>query len=247
MKNSPASYTHDYQFSRLTTIEDISKISDDGGETWTKEGNFVIPAPDNKSAECYHIFKDSEGNLYRHEHDKADATGFDPQESFDVNGDGVHDEKDLKEDRTCYYIPFGQVLNGLGYGVKPTYELPGLVEKVDGTVLSGEKFKSKNDMVITYKPGEKIYLKDLFTLTADITKLSQSSLYASASPANADSSVKIEYSRDRDNWQNNYIVFTPDSKGVAKIVITDYFYCTPTVITIRVAPALNTDDLGQWN
>ena len=39
----------------------------------------------------------------------------------------------------------------------------------------------------------------MYILIADKVKLSQSSLYVSASPANADSEVKINYNRDPDN------------------------------------------------
>ena len=39
----------------------------------------------------------------------------------------------------------------------------------------------------------------MYILIADKAKRSQSSLYVSASPANADSEVKINYNRDPDN------------------------------------------------
>ena len=234
VKNSSASYTHDYQFSRLTTISSESEIQDENGN-WNVEGNFVIPTADKTSAVCYHIFKDSNGNLYRHLHtDEDESNNFEAHESFDVNNDGKVDENDLKEDRTCYYIPFGQVLNGLGYGVKPTYEIEGFKLVEDGSVLSGEKFELKDGAVLKHEPGAKIYLKDLFNLKVNLSKLSQSSLYVAASPANEESTITINYSRDNDNWENNYFVISEDSVGSAKIVITDYFYCQPTVIEIEV-------------
>ncbi|MBR4873897.1 MAG: SipW-dependent-type signal peptide-containing protein, partial [Clostridia bacterium] len=117
VKNSSASYTHDYQFGRLDNINDLSEIK--SGDTWLKEGNFALVSKDRKSVECYHIFKDSNGNLYRHFHDVADESNPNIYEDFDLNGDG--ELNDLKEDRQRYYLPFGQVFNGLGYGVKTTY------------------------------------------------------------------------------------------------------------------------------
>ena len=231
VKNSPASYTHDYQFGRLNNISDLSEIWD--GENWIKEGNFALVSDDRQSVECYHIFRSSEGNLYRHFHDQADeSNGFDPYETFDVNGDGVHDENDLKEDRVRYYLPFGQVLNGLGYGVKPTYEIEGFTLVEDGSVISGKKFEQKADAVLYYEPGQKIFLKDIVDLLVDESKLSQSSLYAAVSPAEENGVVSASYSRDVENWENNYIVFSADSKDAAKLVITDYFYCEPTVIIL---------------
>lgn len=232
VKNSSASYTHDYQFGRLTNIDDLSEIK--SGETWLKEGNFALVSDDRKSVECYHIFKDSNDNLYRHFHDVADESNPNIYEDFDLNGDGLLN--DLKEDRQRYYLPFGQVFNGLGYGVKPTYTFDGFTLVEDGTVISGEKF-NKNTENFSYKPGEKIYLKDILTLTVDKSKLSQSSLYVAASPVGDDSVAKITYSRDVENWENNYFTVSEGSTGVIKIVITDYFYCTPTVIYLNPAQA----------
>ncbi|MBR3863372.1 MAG: SipW-dependent-type signal peptide-containing protein [Clostridia bacterium] len=229
VKNSSASYTHDYQFGRLTNINDISEIK--SGDAWIKEGNFALVSDDRKSVECYHIFKDSNGNLYRHFHDVADESNPNIYEDFDLNGDGLLN--DLKEDRQRYYLPFGQVFNGLGYGVKPTYTFDGFTLVEDGTVISGEKFNVKGDADLTYRPGEKIYLKDLVELGVDLSKLSQSSLYVAASPIGENDSVSISYSRDVENWENNYFVISGDTKGAFKLVITDYFYCTPTVIVFN--------------
>lgn len=229
VKNSSASYTHDYQFGRLTNIDDLSEIK--SGETWLKEGNFALVSDDRKSVECYHIFKDSNGNLYRHFHDVADESNPNIYEDFDLNGDG--ELNDLKEDRQRYYLPFGQVFNGLGYGVKPTYTFDGFTLVEDGTVISGEKFSIKDNADLTYRRGDKIYLKDLVDLTVDLSKLSQSSLYVAASPVGDESSVNITYHRDVENWENNYFVISEDSTGAIKLVITDYFYCTPTVIYLN--------------
>ena len=226
VKNSSASYTHDYQFGRLTNIDDLSEIK--SGETWLKEGNFALVSDDRKSVECYHIFKNSDGQLYRHFHDVADESNPNIYEDFDLNGDG--ELNDLKEDRQRYYLPFGQVFNGLGYGVKPTYTFEGFELVEDGTVISGSKFNVMDGADLTYRSGEKIYLKDLVALGVDISKLSQSSLYVAASPVGDDSVANITYSRDVENWENNYFVISNDTTGAIKLVITDYFYCTPTVI-----------------
>jgi len=235
VKNSSASYTHDYQFGRLTNIDALTEISSDGGKTWLKEGNFALVSDDRKSVECYHIFKNSEGQLYRHFHDQPDESNPSVYEDFDLDGNGQLD--DLKEDRQRYYLPFGQVLNGLGYGVKPTYEMEGFELVEDGTVISGEKFVQKADAVLTYIPGERIYLKDLIGLNVDRSKLSQSSLYAAVSPVAENGVVSATYSRDVENWENNYITFSNDSVDAAKLVITDYFYCTPTVIYLNPVTA----------
>ena len=47
--------------------------------------------------------------------------------------------------------------------------------------------------------------------------------------------VVISYSRDVENWLNNTITFSDSSVGDAKLVITDHFYCEPTVIILKQA------------
>ena len=227
--NSLASYTHDHQFSRLTKIASLSEIQDENGK-WNKEGNFVIPAADNSSATCYHIFKDAEGNLYQHLHDVADATNPNIYESFDLDGNGELD--DLKEDRTCYYMPFNQIFNGNGYGVKAHYSFDGCTEKADGPVKSEEKFEALGN-VTTYRSGETITLGQLVASVVDDTKLSKISLFAVISQINENDKVSATYSLDLANWENSTITFSEDSTGTAKIVISDYYYCVPTVIYLN--------------
>jgi len=241
VKNSSASYTHDYQFGRLTNIDSLSEIS--AGGAWLKEGNFALVADDRKSVECYHIFKDSNGNLYRHFHDVADESNPNIYEDFDLNGDG--ELNDLKEDRQRYYLPFGQVMNGYGWGVKPIYEFEGFTLVADGSVISSEKFAVKKGAELTYTPGQTIKLSDIVDLAVDESKLSQSSLYAAASPVVDTDNVSISYSRDVENWENNTVTFSAESQGDAKLVITDYFYCEPTVIILKQATTVATIGEGE--
>ncbi len=225
--NSLASYTHDHQFSRLTPIEKLSDIKN--GDTWLKSGNFVLPAADNSSAECYHIFKDAEGNLYQHFHNVADDTNPAIYEKTDLNGDG--ELNDLKEDRTCYFMPFNQILNGDGYGVKAHYEFDGITVREDGLDKSEVKFESTN--LLTYRPGQTIKLGDLFAAIVDESKISKATLYAAVSPATESDKVNATYTINEGNWANGTITFDASCEGSAKLVITDYFYCTPTVIYLN--------------
>ena len=237
VKNSLASYTHDHQFSRLTKIKNLSEIWD--GEKWIKEGNFVIPEEDNSSATCYHIFKDSNGDLYQHHHDQGDETNNnEPYET--VNG-----QKMLKEDRTCYFMPFNQVLSGLGYGVKPTYELDGFEEIPNGTVKAVEKFEAKADRPTTVYSGQTITLGELFKSAVDDSVLSKTTIYAAVSPADDESNVSATYTLDMANWENSKITFADDCEGVAKIVITDYIYCKRTKVYVTVKDAGEKDEVVQ--
>ena len=188
VKNSLASYTHDHQFSRLTKIASLSEIQDENG--WTKEGNFVIPAADNSSAVCYHIFKNAEGALYQHFHDKADESNPNIYETFDLDGDG--ELNDLKEDRQCYYMPFAQVLNGLGYGVKPTYEIDGFTEVENGTVLSEEKFQAIWDAGNAIETETSLAWSELFA-AKDGANISEGTVHMFLSPVGEESTVKPAY------------------------------------------------------
>ena len=233
VKNSLASYTHDHQFSRLTKIASLSEIQDEFGN-WNREGNFVIPNADNTAATCYHIFKNSNGELCQHFHDVADESNPNIYESFDLDGNGKLD--DLKEDRQCYFMPFNQVFNGNGYGVKPTYAITGLTVREDGLVKSEVKFEALETLP-AYRPGKTIKLGDLVKSIVDDSKLSKISIYAAVSPATENDNVSATYVLDLADWKNSTITFSEDSHGSAKIVITDYFYCTATVIYLDLEQA----------
>ena len=233
VKNSLASYTHDHQFSRLTKIASLSEIQDEFGN-WNREGNFVIPNADNTAATCYHIFKNSNGELYQHFHDVADESNPNIYESFDLDGNGKLD--DLKEDRQCYFMPFNQVFSGNGYGVKPTYAITGLIVREDGLVKSEVKFEALETLP-AYRPGKTIKLGDLVKSIVDDSKLSKISIYAAVSPATENDNVSATYVLDLADWKNSTITFSEDSHGSAKIVITDYFYCTATVIYLDLEQA----------
>ena len=242
VKNTKASYTHDHQFSRLTKIESLEEIK--SGDTWLKEGNFVIPNADNTAAECYHIFKDANGELYQHFHNVADESNPEIYESFDLNGDG--ELNDLKEDRQCYFIPFNQLLNGLGYGVKATHNFEGMTQVEDGPVEAEAKFKVKADVEGTYfEPGAVVKLGDLFELAdgVDKTKISIPSLNAFASPVDDETQISATFTLDKSDWENSTLTFADNCNGEAKITITDYYFCEPATITIQVG---QNEDGGDW-
>ena len=219
VSNSLASYTHDYQFSRLTNIKEVSEIQDASGN-WIKKGNFVIS--NGTSAECYHIVENEDGTLKRHLHE-------------DAGTQIINDVEILVEDRTLYCMPFNQLMNGDGYGVKAHYEFAGMTEEKNGPVASYEKFANLGN-VTTVKAGSTITLGQLVKLADNVDKsmLSVMSVFAAVSPKSVNDNVSAIYSLDKNNWENSQITFAEDSEGVAKIVITDYFYCTPTVIYVNV-------------
>ena len=233
VKNSLASYTHDHQFSRLTEIASLDEIK--SGETWLKEGNFVLPNEDNTAAECYHIFKDSENNLYQHFHDAADATNPDIFETSAVDGDSNGFDsvagKYLKEDRQRYYIPFGQLFTGYGWGSSPVRDgYAGItITDDDSNLKAQEKFTYIGAETIA--PNEAITIGELFEASVATEKISKTTVQVFVSPVGEESTVDATYASKTD-WTQGTLTFT--GTGAAKLVITDYYYCTPTVVYITV-------------
>ena len=108
--NSLASYTHDHQMSRLEKIDSISEISDNGGTTWKKTGNYYLVSGD--TITCYHIVN-KDGVLTQHKHEDSG------HETTDIDGDGVVDSSVLKEDKQLVAIKFKQLYTGYGWGATP--------------------------------------------------------------------------------------------------------------------------------
>lgn len=224
--NSIASYTHDHQFSRLDNITDISEIKNEDG-TWKKEGHFALLSPDRKSVECYHIFKNSNGELYQHFHDVADESNPNIYETFDLNGDG--ELNDLKEDRQCYFIPFNQLLTGLDMGIKAHTEFEGIKFVENGTVKSTVKFNATTNTEIP--ENGVVNIGDLFTASGEGT-ISSPTVQVYVSPVGYGSTVSATYSGKSADWENGTLTFS--GAGSAKIVITDHFYCTKTALYVTV-------------
>lgn len=100
--NSPASYTHDYQMSRLVKISNLAEIQNADG-SWKMAGNFVILGATEADHKCYHIMKDAEGKLYQHKHENSGNETIDGQEV-------------LKEDKQIVHTVFNQIYTGYGWG-----------------------------------------------------------------------------------------------------------------------------------
>jgi len=248
--NSPASYTHDFQFGRLTRIEDLSVIFDDNSDTWKTTGNFVIvtTAEDGKqTAECYHIMKDENDKLYRHTH--ADAGWQVPAEGGDNNGnvvadgtdfnkDGVTDKGDWKEDRFLYLMPFNQLISGnSGYATYKLESFPGVTDST--TKESVKKFVhnfADDNSKGYYKNDEPVRLGELFKLAEGIQ---ESNIYTAnvsvfVSPVNAEENKNYSYKFEGDinHWYLGTLTIK-DAVGPVKVTITDYYYCENTEIVLQ--------------
>lgn len=220
--NSLASYTHDHQFSRLEKISAVSDIQDANGN-WNKAGNFVIPADKEQSTtSCYHIMKDAAGDLYEHKHDAADASNN--NDEYEV----VNGERILKEDRQHYYIPFGQLFTGYGWGSSPVREFKGIEVADTGTVKSVEKFESTGITIVAN--GTEIPLSRLLRESGEGT-VSPSTVQVFISPIEG-SAAGTYVASETANWDDGSLTFT--GKGKVRVTITDYFYCQNTTVELEI-------------
>ncbi len=218
--NSLASYTHDHQFSRLEQISNLDEIK--SGDAWTKAGNFLLISEGTKN--CYHIVeKDGVLSLHKHE---------------DTGKETVDGETVLKEDKQIVYLPFNQLFQGDGWGVKhiPIYD--------DGTGFDGitilgresnsvRKFEQNADFN-NITDGDVVYVGAIFTAIENILHpIDNDNVQVTVSPVGEDSTAAAEYDADTNDWKNGTLAFT--GTGEATITITDYYFCTPTTINVTVA------------
>ena len=233
--NSLASYTHDHQMSRLTQVASVDVANKTvvtlDGETkdistsgWAHY--VVVKAQDANGkwihgdgaeyATCYHF---NNGEVWNH----ADA-GTETVDGVEV----------LKEDKQLIYREFNNLVTGYGWGVtsKGVGDMAGVtvLDREEGA--SVEKFTSSHPSVIktdlTYKLG------DLFDYVNNGVALKLDQLMVSVSDVDStDGIVTGTYTpTTTGNWEDATISLT--GTGVITITIQDYYFCTPTTITLAV-------------
>ena len=226
--NTTASYTHDYQMSRLQEIKAINgtTITYLDGTTGTVptsgRANYVIvdytKGHGTENATCYH-FKD--GAVWTH-----DMGGI--QTGIDEDGDG---QDDLKEDKQHIYLEFNNLVTGYGWGVtsKGVGDLAGVTILDREVGNSVEKFEGK----VNKLENNKIYkFGDIFTFVDNGVELVPGALAVSVTNIDENNPVSATIVYDRDNWENGTIAF----KGAGKVQITiqDYYFCNPTTIEVTI-------------
>lgn len=243
--NTTASYTHDHQMSRLTQVASVDvenmTVTDLDGNTTpiptSGRYNYVVvkaKGDDGKwihgdghdYATCYHFV---EG--IQHFHDVADT---DNPEIYEMV-DGV---QTLKEDKQLIYREFNNLVTGYGWGVTTKG-----VEDVDGVVIldrevgdSIDKFVGTEDQN-ALKPltGSTINIGTLFSAKDGIeVDLNTKTIIVSVTPLGENSSVRGTYEINESDWTLGTLTF--EGIGLAKVTITDYYFCNPTSVTIDVQP-----------
>ena len=229
--NTTASYTHDYQMSRLTQVSGVDIENkkylplgeENVAEKWmdiptSGRVNYVVVNGEHatENATCYH-FKN--GEVWDHE--KNAGTEI-------VNGVEV-----LVEDKQHIYLEFNNLVTGYGWGVTTKG-----VEDVDGVdILDREDASSveKFENIKTDLTDNRVYkLGDIFSYVNNGVPLKTEGLLVSITnldKVNNPVSATIVY--DTTNWANSTIEFA--GTGEIQITIQDYYFCTPTTIDVTIA------------
>jgi len=248
--NSIASYTHDHQFSRLEKVYSVDMVnmtyqlsaeSDPIAIPTEGKYNFVTlnGGYETENATCYHFVN---GKVWNHE----DA-GF---ENFDLDGNGQLD--DYKEDNKHIYLPFNQVFQGDGWGVKHIAiageEGSNLkdqgYEDLDIQILDRNyetKFKvldeiSSKKFLFRVGNGNTFPVGKLFEAVenADINK---TGVFVSVTSMVEDVEIVGTFSLNEDNWAESTLKIS--GTGPAKITIQDYSMCTSTELLVEVVDGNN--------
>ena len=226
--NSTASYTHDYQMSRLVEVKAVNGTTitylDGTIGTVPSSGraNYVVvdytKGHGTDNATCYH-FKD--GEVWNH----ADA-GY--QTGMDENGDGW---TDLREDKQHLYIEFNNLITGYGWGVtsKGVGDMAGVAILDREQANSVTKFEGK---VTTITNGKEYKLSDIFALLNTDVQLIPGALTVAITNLDVDGNVTSIINYDRTNWANGTITF--NGNGNVRITIQDYYFCKATSIDVKV-------------
>ena len=236
--NTTASYTHDYQMSRLTEIKEINgtTITYLDGTTGTVpasgRANYVIvdytKGHGTENATCYH-FKD--GAVWTH-----DMGGI--QTGIDENGDG---QDDLKEDKQHIYLEFNNLVTGYGWGVtsRGFANLDGVknldIEQGDHEE-SINKFKPVDGFEDEIVTGETLKIEKLFAAIENLeVGINAANVQVTVSPFGATSTAGGTYVANTTDWTQGTLTFS--GVGQAVISITDYYFCKTTTITVNIIAA----------
>lgn len=230
--NSLASYTHDHQFSRLTEVKSVNLenkiITPLEGEAYpvptSGRYNYVVVTEKDETKEvtCYHFVN---GEVWDHETAGTET----------VNGKTV-----LKEDKQAVYLPFKQIIQGDGWGVKhlPVYD-DGKTDFAGITILDREIANSQEKFASALTGNElntetTYYIGNLFSAKDNLGKneIYGNNVRVTISPVGENSTVSGVYTANPTDWTQGTLRIT--GVGPAKITITDYKYCTPTTIDVVV-------------
>ena len=229
--NTTASYTHDYQMSRLTEIKAIdgTTITYLDGTTGTVpasgRANYVIvdytKGHGTENATCYHFLN---GKVWNHE-DGGKET---------INGVEV-----LKEDKQHIYLEFNNLFTGYGWGVNSKgiedydKEAIKILDRV--TADSVVKFEKANTASTIYGADNTVEIGELFVKkvnSGENLEINPATVQVTVSPVGETSTAGGTFKANISDWTKGTLTFTGAGKAV--ITITDYYYCIATSIEVTI-------------
>lgn len=228
--NSIASYTHDYQMSRLVEVKEVNgtTITYLDGTTGTVpesgRANYVVvdyeKGHGDENATCYHFL---DGEVWTH----------------DMGGTEVIDGVEvLKEDKQHIYLEFNNLVTGNGWGVtsKAVGDFDGVAILDRTQANSVEKFEGRVNEAgkLVYPISGRVYkISHIFSLIEDLdVRVIPGALTVTVTNLDDDSNVSAEFVRSATSWADSTITFS--GNGNARITIQDYFYCKTTSIDVVV-------------
>ena len=236
--NTTASYTHDYQMSRLVEIKAIdgTTITYLDGTTGTVpasgRANYVIvdysKGHGTENATCYHF---NNGEVWTH-----DMGGI--QTGIDENGDG---QDDLKEDKQHLYLEFNNLFTGYGWGVSSM-----AINKWNGiTALDVEegdheesvnKFNPVDNLDTNIATESTLTIGEIFAAIENAgVDIKSDNVQVTVSPFGATSTAGGTYVANTTDWTKGTLTFS--GMGQAVITITDYYFCKTTTVTVNIVGA----------
>ena len=230
--NTTASYTHDYQMSRLEQVKSVNgtTITPLEGEAFTVPAsgryNYVVVTGNHatENATCYH-FKD--GKVWNHE-DGGYHNGENGEKFIDENGDGI---ADLKEDKQHIYLEFNNLVTGYGWGVttKGVGDLAGVTILDREVADSVKKFEGKVTELTT---NREYTIGEIFTYLENCgVKVIDGAVNVTIANLDENGNVIATFTRGG-NWNEGTISF--ENIGNITITIQDYYFCEATTITVNV-------------
>jgi len=244
--NSLASYTHDHQMSRLEQVasvdeENLKIVTLDGDEeaipTAGRVNYVVVKAKDANGmwihgdghdyAECYHFV-----NGVQHFHDVADSDNPTPTETVDGE-EGV-----LKEDKQLVYREFNNLVTGYGWGVtsKGVDDMDGvtILDRVEAD--SVVKFAEVESHETSFLNGKTVTVGELFkAVDAPAIGIQMQNVQVFVSPVDAaNTDIRCIYVPNTSDWTQGTVTLL--GVGEATVTITDYLYCEPTTIAVKLTP-----------
>lgn len=155
----------------------------------------------------------------------------------------THEHTDVEDNRAVYLPFYDQLVTGYGWGVtsKGIADIPGVTvldRVVADSVVKFDKATTAKDSYVT---GNEVTIGELFTAIADLdAKIKTENVQVTVSPVGDQSTAAGVYVANTTDWTKGTLIFS--GIGQAEIIITDYYFCTETKLTVTLTNAAKIGD-----